>query len=107
MSGCLKTQRSYANAKTPRQAIAPPRADATRRSVLLSLLATPAVTAPLPAHAFGVGFPGYDLNVDARRRAQERNQRELDEQKQRAADFKAAKAAKAAREAAEAEAAKQ
>jgi len=34
---------------------------------------------PSPALAFGQGFPGYDLNEEARSRASERNKQEIQE----------------------------
>ncbi|PSC75630.1 cyclin-H1-1 isoform X1 [Micractinium conductrix] len=48
------------------------------------------------AQAFGSGFPGYDVNMDARKRAAERNQREIDAMMERAAEFKAKRAAEKA-----------
>lgn len=38
-----------------------------------------AVAAPAPrALAFGNGFPGYDINLDGRKRALDRNKREME-----------------------------
>ena len=61
----------------PAQAAPPP---AAPRRLLLAAAAA-AVAALLPvdsAQAFGSGFPGYDVNMDARKRAEERNKREIE-----------------------------
>ena len=48
-----------------------------RRSLALGLgLLASALQAP-PAHAFGKGFPGYDVNIEAQKRAQGRVRSEL------------------------------
>eukprot|EP00670_Eutreptiella_braarudii_P008313 CAMPEP_0174308028 /NCGR_PEP_ID=MMETSP0810-20121108/1488_1 /TAXON_ID=73025 ORGANISM="Eutreptiella gymnastica-like, Strain CCMP1594" /NCGR_SAMPLE_ID=MMETSP0810 /ASSEMBLY_ACC=CAM_ASM_000659 /LENGTH=469 /DNA_ID=CAMNT_0015415227 /DNA_START=22 /DNA_END=1433 /DNA_ORIENTATION=+ len=44
---------------------------------------TAALSQPSPARAFGIGFPGYDLNVEARSRASKRNNNELEEARRR------------------------
>ncbi|KAK3278232.1 hypothetical protein CYMTET_13817 [Cymbomonas tetramitiformis] len=48
------------------------------------------------ALAFGTGFPGYDVNVEARQRATDRQNSELEKQKQLAAEFRAKRKAEAA-----------
>ena len=46
--------------------------------MLAVLIAAAAATiSPAPASAFGTGFPGYDVNLDARKRALDRNKREM------------------------------
>jgi len=55
--------------------------EAPRRTVLALAAALLLSAAPPRAGAFGVGFPGYDLNVDARKRAGDRNKAEAAEQK--------------------------
>ena len=65
---------------------------ATRRGLLLGAVAIPAIIIASPfdsAHAFGNGFPGYDVNLDGRKRALERNKRELEADRKRAAEFRA------------------
>ena len=50
-----------------------------RRLLLAGAAAAAAALVPAQsAQAFGSGFPGYDVNMDARKRAAERNQREID-----------------------------
>ena len=49
-----------------------------------------------PAHAFGTGFPGYDLNVAARERANKVLEAEKAAQKEKAAQFRRKKQAAAA-----------
>ena len=49
-----------------------------RRALLAAVLAVGAAVAQAPAAlAFGSGFPGYDVNMDARKRAQDRIKKEL------------------------------
>ena len=65
---------------------------ASRRGLLLGAVAMPAFFIASPfdsAHAFGNGFPGYDVNLDGRKRALERNKREMEADKKRAAEFRA------------------
>ena len=78
-----------------------------RRALLSAgLLAGAALllSSPQPAQAFGSGFPGYDMNVDARKRAQERIKRERQVDLDKAAAYRAKlaedKAAAAAKESA-------
>ncbi len=52
----------------------------------------PAVV-PQAAEAFGTGFPGYDVNLDGRKRALERNKREMAAELERAAAYRAKLAA--------------
>lgn len=47
------------------------------------------LSSPQPAQAFGKGFPGYDMNVDGRKRAQERIKREKQADLDRAAAYRA------------------
>lgn len=91
------------------------RASPTRRALLsqglaLSLAATAAsALMPSAATAFGNGFPGYDINLDGRKRALDRNKREMEAELEKAAAFRAARTAAkeaAAKEAAAKEAAK-
>jgi hypothetical protein len=60
------------------------------------------LSSPQPAQAFGSGFPGYDINVDARKRAKDRIKREMQADLDRAAAYRAKlaeeKAAAAAKE---------
>jgi hypothetical protein len=58
--------------------------EASRRSLLaksfLGVAAAAIATVASPAQealAFGSGFPGYDVNLDGRKRAMERNKREM------------------------------
>jgi len=81
-------------------AAAPPRpgvvhaaaAPAATRRALLSTLFTAAGAvvavgaAPQAALAFGNGFPGYDINLDGRKRAMERNKRELQREREKGDD---------------------
>ena len=70
---------------------------ASRRGLMLSVFSSTAfvISQNQPAMAFGNGFPGYDINLDGRKRALERNKREMEVQKKLAADFRAKKAAAA------------
>ncbi|GAX84839.1 hypothetical protein CEUSTIGMA_g12260.t1 [Chlamydomonas eustigma] len=70
--------------------------DSINRRGVLGLTAVIVSSAPKAALAFGSGFPGYDMNLDGRKRALERNKRELELERQKAAAYRAAKAAKAA-----------
>ena len=54
-----------------------------------------AVAGAEPARAFGSGFPGYDVNEDARKRASDRLAKELEEQRDRARKAAAENAADA------------
>lgn len=47
------------------------------------------LSSPQPAQAFGSGFPGYDMNLDGRKRAQERIKREKQADLDRAAAYRA------------------
>jgi hypothetical protein len=47
-----------------------------RRALLAAAAAVAALTPVRSALAFGSGFPGYDINMDARKRAADRNKRE-------------------------------
>ena len=68
----------------------------SRRGLVLSVFSSTAlIISQNPAMAFGNGFPGYDINLDGRKRALERNKREMEVQKQLAAEFRAKKAAAA------------
>ena len=68
---------------------------ASRRSILgAAALAGAAlvmpVTADVPtAKAFGSGFPGYDMNLDGRKRAQERIKRQVQADLDKAAAYRA------------------
>jgi hypothetical protein len=71
---------------------------ATRRSFLAVAVAAAAAvilpaSAPAPAQAFGSGFPGYDINMDGRKRALDRNKREMQAELDRAAAYRAKLAA--------------
>lgn len=66
----------------------------TRRGLMLSVAAISLVPSPA-ALAFGNGFPGYDINVEGRKRALDRNKREMEADRKKAAEFRAKKAAKA------------
>ena len=45
--------------------------------MLTGIAAAAAAALPQPALAFGSGFPGYDVNLDGRKRALDRNKREM------------------------------
>jgi hypothetical protein len=63
-----------------------------RRALLSTgLIAAAALvlSSPQPAQAFGSGFPGYDINKDARKRAQDRIKRERQADLDRAAAYRA------------------
>jgi hypothetical protein len=47
------------------------------------------LSSPEPAQAFGSGFPGYDMNLEGRKRAQERIKREKQADLDRAAAYRA------------------
>ncbi|PNH09039.1 hypothetical protein TSOC_004385 [Tetrabaena socialis] len=66
--------------------------------LLLSLAATADLVSPGSAAAWGTGFPGYDMDLNGRKRAMDRNKREMQAEVERAAAFRAAKK-KAAEEA--------
>lgn len=80
-----------ATAGVSRRALATPAVLCAAAAALALHLSTPP-----PALAFGSGFPGYDLNVEAQKRASERTRMERDEQRRLAAEFRAKKAAAAA-----------
>ena len=67
----------------------------SRRSSLFLLLASTSTALaaqfvfPNRADAFGSGFPGYDVNMDARKRAQARIKAEMDADLARAAAYRA------------------
>jgi hypothetical protein len=86
-----------AEAPAAAAAVAAPR---SRRAALAATLAAAAAclaaAAPPRALAFGHGFPGYDLNIEAQKRASDRTRSEAAEQKRLAAEFRARKAAAAA-----------
>lgn len=72
----------------------------SRRSILTMValigVAVIPAAAPSPAQAFGSGFPGYDVNMDARKRAQDRIKREMQAELDRAAAYRAKLAAEKA-----------
>ncbi|KAL4540240.1 hypothetical protein Ndes2526B_g03268 [Nannochloris sp. 'desiccata'] len=72
---------------TPNSPVVP-----NRRALLSTgLLAGAALllSSPQPALAFGSGFPGYDMNLEGRKRAQERIKREKQADLDRAAAYRA------------------
>ncbi len=76
-------------------------ADTGRRLMLSSVLAAAAALAATPAaHAFGSGFPGYDVNLNARKKIKEANAAELQREMKKAAAYRAAMKAKKEAEAA-------
>lgn len=79
---------------------------ASRRSILnaaglaVAALLVPFAASTPAAQAFGSGFPGYDMNLDARKRAQERIKREMQADLDKAAAYRAKLAAEKAAKAA-------
>ena len=72
-----------------------------RRASLLAttgffLAALLEASAPTASHAFGTGFPGYDMNPAARQRAGDRIKAEAAEQRRLAQEYRAKKEAAAA-----------
>jgi hypothetical protein len=63
---------------------------------LAAAVAVLSAAAAPSSRAFGKGFPGYDLNVEAQARASAVTKAAKDEQRAKAAAYKAAKAAAAA-----------
>eukprot|EP00798_Chlamydomonas_sp_ICE-L_P008303 gene8303-1575_t len=49
----------------------------TRRMGLVALTASAAAMVAQPVFAFSSGFPGYDMNYEARKRSEDRNKREI------------------------------
>lgn len=68
---------------------APGAAAQSRRSLLAGGAAgAAALLAAAPALAFGNGIPGYDINMDARKRAQDRIKKEMEADLERAAEYR-------------------
>ncbi len=52
------------------------------------LAAAPVLFTAGPAQSFGVGFPGYDISIEGRKRATDRNKKEMNAELARAAEYR-------------------